>query len=179
MEAVGIDLSDRFLTHLGGVATSTRNDAMTLDLEELDRRMRVAFLARYGSDVGNEVASEVMAWAWEHRSRLEEMDNPAGYLFRVGQSKSRRYFRWKKERIKLPAEQGKEQSTWSEPGLPAALASLGTEQRTAVILVHCLQWTYAEVSELLDLPLHTVRNHIHRGLTTLRHELGAPLHERR
>ena len=95
--------------------------------------------------------------------------------FRVGQSKSRKYLRWRRESVRFPREhvtQAVSQSTWSEPALPDALAALPEESRTAVVLVHCFQWTYAEVSELLELPLHTVRNRIHRGMAQLRTDLG-------
>lgn len=150
------------------------------DLEELERRLAAAFLARYGSDVGPEVTAETMAWAWEHRQKLEGMDNPAGYLFRVGQSKSRRFLRWRREGLRFPAERSPiervatpKEGHWTEPALPDALAKLGHEERTAVVLVHCFQWSYDEVAELLDLPLHTVRNRIHRGLARLRTDLGA------
>lgn len=142
------------------------------DLAVIEQALRVAFLARYGTELGHEVTAETMAWAWEHRQELETMDNPTGYLFRVGQSKSRRFFRWKREHLKFPAERATSQGAWTEPQLPDALAKLDDEERTAVVLVHCFQWTYAEVGELLELPLHTVRNRIHRGLSQLRTSLG-------
>jgi len=143
-----------------------------LDLGEIEDRIAVAFVARYGPDLGREVTAEAMAWAWENRTKLETMENPSGYLFRVGQSKSRKFLRWNKERVRFPAEQPSPASTWTEPALPAALTRLGEEERTAIVLVHSFQWTYAEVGELLDLPLHTVRNRIHRGLAQLRDDLG-------
>ena len=40
-------------------------------------------------EVGDAVA-EALAYAWEHRSRVLAMDRPAGYLYRVAQSRSRR-----------------------------------------------------------------------------------------
>lgn len=145
---------------------------ITIDLTDVEQRLSVAFTARYGTELGPDITAEAMAWAWENREKVASMDNPAGYLFRVGQSKSRKFLRWNHERVRFPSEPATSQSTWTEPGLPAALGSLGEEERTAVVLVHCFQWTYAEVGELLDLPLHTVRNRIHRGLAQLRDQLG-------
>ena len=146
--------------------------ATATDLVALEKTLRVAFLARYGTELGQEVTAETMAWAWEHRSEVEAMDNPAGYLFRVGQSKSRRFLRWRRERVRYPAERPVRPERWTEPQLPEALSQLDEEERTAVVLVHCFQWTYAEVGDLLDIPLHTVRNRLHRGLTQLRSSLG-------
>lgn len=144
-----------------------------LDIPDLEQRLSTAFLARYGVEVGREVTSETMAWAWEHRDRLVDMDNPAGYLFRVGQSKSRRLLRWSREPVRYPAENITDQQPWVEPGLADALASLDEEQRTTIVLVHCFQWTYREVAELMGLELHGVRNRVHRGMARLRSELGA------
>lgn len=144
-----------------------------LDIVDLENRLSTAFLARYGPDIGREVTAETLAWAWENRAKLLGMDNPAGYLFRVGQSKSRRLLRWNRERIRYPEEQIFDGEPWAEPGLSSALAKLDDEQRTVVVLVHCFQWTYREVAELLDLELHGVRNRVHRAMLKLRSELGA------
>jgi RNA polymerase sigma factor (sigma-70 family) len=145
----------------------------SLDLARAGDRLRPAFVARYGLDVGLEVTSEVMAWAWANQDELAAATNPAGLLYRVGQSRSRQYLRWRRDQVRFPAEPAVERDgRWVEPGLARALATLAPDQRQAVVLVHCLQWTYPEVSELLDVPLHTVRNRVHRGMQRLRISLG-------
>jgi len=35
-------------------------------------------------------AAEALAYAWEHWERVSSMANPVGYLYRVGQSRTRR-----------------------------------------------------------------------------------------
>lgn len=148
-------------------------DETTHMLAALEPRLRRAFVARYGWPDGVDVAADVMEWVWEHRDRLAAMDNPAGYLWRVGTSRFRRLRRWRREQAALPADlAGREPSGWFEPRLPAALNRLDHDSRTAVVLVHCFDWSYAEVAALLDVPLHTVRNRIHRGMEILRRELG-------
>ncbi|MEM7091808.1 MAG: sigma-70 family RNA polymerase sigma factor [Actinomycetota bacterium] len=153
--------------------SGTTPDASSLDLADLEARLRVAFLARYGTDIGAEVTAEAMAWACEHLDELAAMENPAGYLYRVGQSRSRRLLRWQREPVALPPERAVTATPWTEPQLPDALASLGEEERTAVILIHCFQWTYQEVGDLLDLPVSTIGNRVRRGLARLRKQLGA------
>lgn len=146
-----------------------------LDFTELETRLKRAFVARFGIDVGIEITAEAMAWAWANRSELASADNPAGLLYRVGQSRSRRYLRWRRREAgtaRFPAEFADRAPGWVEPGLDTALAELEIEQRTAIILVHCFEWTYPEVAELLEVPLHTVRNRVHRGLQNLRTSLG-------
>ena len=53
-------------------------------------RLRAGLVAAYGPETGIEAASEALAWGWEHWDRLEAMENPAGYLYRVGQTAARR-----------------------------------------------------------------------------------------
>lgn len=142
-------------------------------LRTLEPRLNRAFVARFGWPDGLDVTAEVMAWAWANANQLAEMHNPAGYLYRVGTTRARRFIRWKREVGQMPADiAATETSGWFEPQLPAALNHLDRDSRTAVVLVHCFEWTYPEVAEMLDVPLHTVRNRVHRGMKALRRELG-------
>ena len=52
-------------------------------------RLRRAFVSAYGGERGREATAEALAWAWEHWSEVEAMDNPIGYLYRVGRSRTR------------------------------------------------------------------------------------------
>ncbi len=58
-------------------------------LDGLRPRLARAFVAAYGAERGHQAVAEAIAYAWEHAGRLAAMGNPAGYLFRVGQSRSR------------------------------------------------------------------------------------------
>lgn len=53
-------------------------------------RLRVALVAAYGAADGRAAAVDTLSWAWENWSRLQDMDNPVGYLYRVGQTAARR-----------------------------------------------------------------------------------------
>jgi RNA polymerase sigma factor (sigma-70 family) len=121
-------------------------------------------------EVGTEVTADALAWAWENWDRVQAMANPVGYLFRVAQSSARRHHRWRR-RIGLPAEP-RDELAGIEPGLDGALAALPARQRTAVLLVHGLGWTYQETADAMDVSLAAVRNHVHRGLARLRTTLG-------
>jgi DNA-directed RNA polymerase specialized sigma24 family protein len=134
-------------------------------------RLRRILVARFGLEVGTEVTSDTLSWAWEHWDRLAGVDNRLAYLYRVGQSKSRRYWRWRRRPTFPPEVMGA--GSDPEPGLPAALARLPEAHRVAVLLVHGHGWSYAEVADALGVELSTVRNHVHRGLQKLRLILGA------
>lgn len=118
--------------------------------------------------VGDAVG-EALAYAWEHRERVMPMTNPAGYLYRVAQSRSRRrkqgLLPWKSDNA-IPE---------IEPGLPAALAALSPKQSRAIWLVHGAGMSHGEAGEAMDISASTVANHLTRGMTRLRGHLGIDL----
>lgn len=134
------------------------------------RRLRVALVGAYGAEVGAEAAADAEAYAWEHRERLAEMANPVGYLFRVGQSASRRHRRWSKRLVLPPVPPALDDEV--HPDLPVALARLTDRQRIAVVLVHVHGWTQDEAAQALGVDASTVRTHVARGLARLRDILG-------
>ena len=137
-------------------------------VHEVEPRLRRALVAAYGADRGREAVAEALAWGWEHWAELATMDNPAGYLYRVGQSRTRP--RRQPPRFAVPP--GGE--PWIEPQLLPALATLTERQRVAVVLVHGFGWTHREVAELTDLAVTSVQNHVDRGLAKLRAALEVP-----
>jgi RNA polymerase sigma-70 factor (ECF subfamily) len=131
---------------------------------EVEPRLSFAFSAAYGPELGRDATAESLAYAWEFWDRVRKMDNPAGYLYRVGQTRVKRYRRRAVVAPTIPSE-GSE--VWVEPGLPAALAGLSEQQRTAVVLIHAFDWTQQEVAELLGIGRTTVQKHLERGLEKL------------
>lgn len=73
---------------------SVRTDGSRDGFEEFVRaheaRLRTALVLTYWPDAGREAAAEALAWAWEHWDRIAVMDAPVPYLYRVGQSRTRR-----------------------------------------------------------------------------------------
>jgi DNA-directed RNA polymerase specialized sigma24 family protein len=136
-------------------------------VKEVEPRLSYTFYAAYGAEVGNEVTADALAYAWEHWDKITKMDNPAGYLYRVGQSKARRYRRPQVLFPKVTPEHAPE----CEPGLPAALEQLTESQRQAVILVYALEWTEEEAARVLGKSRSTLRTHLERGLAHLRQSL--------
>ncbi|MET0420710.1 MAG: sigma factor-like helix-turn-helix DNA-binding protein [Acidimicrobiia bacterium] len=136
--------------------------------ESHEPRLRRALVAAFGIDRGSDALSEALGYAWEHRDRVCAMEHPVPYLFRVGQSKTRR----RKTRVIYVVPDAAE--PWIEPGLPRALAALSERQRVVVVLVHGFGWQLQEVAELLDVRVTTVQNHLERGLAKLRHRLETP-----
>jgi DNA-directed RNA polymerase specialized sigma24 family protein len=142
----------------------------TAFVQETGGRLRLALISAYGVQVGEEATSEALAYAWEHWERLSQMENPAGYLYRVGQTRARRgIFR---RSPPLPKPRTVDSTPWVEPGLAAALEELSPKQRTAVLLVHGFGWTTSEVADLLGVAFSTAKAHLERGMSKLRDRLG-------
>ena len=137
---------------------------------DMRTKVRRALVATYGVEVGTEAASDATAWAWEHRQELCEMKNPTGYVFRVGQSASRRYRR--RAVTFPPLAPSIAEAPETDPRLPAALATLSARQRSAVMLVHAYDYDLAAAAQVLGCSVSSLRNHVARGLRRLRSQLG-------
>lgn len=144
--------------------------AFTSFIEEVGRPLRQALIAAYGPHVGADVAADAFAYAWEHWARISQMRNPAGYLYRVGQSAARRGI-FRRIPVLDPVAAPRD-SHWFEPELGPAMASLSEKQRAAVILVHGYGWTVTEVSEMWGVGFSTVKAHMDRAMRKLRRKLG-------
>lgn len=144
-----------------------RSPEFTRFVKEVEPRLSYAFYAAYGPEDGADVTAESLAYAWENWPRVQTLENPAGYLYRVGQSRARWYHR-PRVHFPQPLRSGMPNV---EPKLPQALKRLTQNQRIAVVLVHGLQWTEEEVAALIGRSRSTVHTHLERGLARLRHEL--------
>ncbi len=136
------------------------------------RRLRAGLIAAHGPQIGIEAAADAMAYGWEHWDRLSTMENPAGYLYRVGQTAARRSRR--PERL-FPVPPPDE-ITEFEPRLLPALERLSEMQRVVVVLTCAYGWRQAEVAELLEIAPSSVRTHQARALERLADELKVNRH---
>jgi DNA-directed RNA polymerase specialized sigma24 family protein len=143
-------------------------------VREVGPRLRQALIATLGGEAGREAAADALAWGWEHRDRLRAMDNPAGYLYRVGRNGSSRLDR--RHVVFPPAAEPADGTPWVEPGLPDALAQLSEAQRVAVLLIHGFGWTYRDVAAYLGVSAGTVQKHAERAMARLRDELKVEIH---
>jgi DNA-directed RNA polymerase specialized sigma24 family protein len=135
---------------------------------EIRAGLAKALVARYGRDLAAELNADVAVYAWEHRDRLLAMENPIGYLYRVAQSKSRRYSRWNRRAPTAAARAESPSLPEPDPELAREVAALPVKQRMCVVLIHGYQWTYEEAAATLGLSVPAVRNQLHRGMRTLR-----------
>jgi RNA polymerase sigma-70 factor (ECF subfamily) len=133
--------------------------------EEVQGRLRRAFVATRGIDGAADAAAEALAYAWEHWGRVKAMENPVGYLYRVGQSRTRA-----RRAVVLPAPEDIGAPD-VEPDLVPALRDLPDTQRTAVWLVHACGWPYRDAAEAMGVSVSAVGTHVSRALERLRARL--------
>jgi DNA-directed RNA polymerase specialized sigma24 family protein len=150
---------------------SPERDAFEAFVERVKPGLVQALIATYGPVDGREAAVDALSWAWEHWDRLAVVEHPVRYLYRVGQSATRRFVA-----KPLPPRLAVSLETRFpdvDPGLLPALARLSEQQRTVVVLVHGYGWRQAEVARLLGVNASTVRDYLNRAIDRLRDELEA------
>jgi len=158
---------------MAGIAVDSRvKESFTAFFQVAEPRLRFALIAAFGHERGREATSEAMAYAWEHWDRIEGMENPAGYLYRVGRSRGR--VRWRRPRFNPEPARGFPEM---EPGLPKALRSLSENQRITVFLIHAMGWTRRETADLLGISINSVGSHLDRALAKLRTLLGVEIND--
>ena len=153
------------------LSDDVRADAFTSFVESTELRLRHALTAAMGPEIGREATADALAYGWEHWDRVSGLENPAGYLYRVGRNLAER-MRQSSPRF-APVDQVGE--AWVEPKLPSALGKLPEKQRIVVSLVYGYGWSLSEVADVLGVSKGTVQSYVDRGLKRLRRELGVDL----
>lgn len=139
----------------------------------VEPRLRRALVAAYGPELGRDAAADSLAWAWQHWDRVQAMTNPAGYLWRVGQTAVRKSTRRRSYEVVdgrvFDLERVDHRATEHdvEPALDGALAALSPQQRAAVVLVHGHGYSLNEAADALGCSISTIRNHVARALRRL------------
>jgi RNA polymerase sigma-70 factor (ECF subfamily) len=155
-----------------GTQVVTEQQEFAEFVREVEPRLRRALVGLCGAEDARDAVAEALGYGWEHWARVRAMENPAGYLYRVARSRSRRR---KAPPVFPPVPTDTMPDV--EPALPGALARLPQRQRVAVFLVHGCQWTHPEVADVLGVSVSTVRNHLARGLARLRALMDVETHD--
>lgn len=141
-------------------------------VREVQDRVRHALVAGFGVEVGREAAEEALVYAWEHWENISRMENPAGYVFRVGHRLAQKMVKRQRRAVVLPDPPAVSKPVDIEPGLPKALAALSPRQRMVVVLVDGFEFSQRETAELLGIRRTSVQKHLERGMARLRSEMG-------
>jgi DNA-directed RNA polymerase specialized sigma24 family protein len=152
------------MEHTVVTMTVVGSDTFTDFFKEAEPRLRRALTAAIGSQAARDAAAAALAYGWEHWDRVSGMENPIGYLYRVGRSKAR----VRRKRLPVLVGPGPRSEPWFEPGLDTALRDLTERQRIAVMLVHGFDYTPTEAGQVLGVSAGSAHRHATRGLDKLR-----------
>lgn len=150
----------------------------------LDRVYRALAVTLADPQLAREAADEAMARAYAHWRRVRGLDNPGGWVYRVGLNWATSWRRkvWRERALPEPgsAPAGRVASPPPDPaGLAAqhALADLPLAQRAAVVCRVLLDLSTVDTAAVLGVAEGTVKSRLARGLATLRATLTEPLTE--
>jgi DNA-directed RNA polymerase specialized sigma24 family protein len=151
------------------LADHVQVDSFTEFVKVNETRLRRALTAAFGVEAGREAAGDALVYGWQHWARISGMDNPAGYLYRVGFRTAQKA---KPRNVRAEFDAIASQIPWVEPGLGEAFASLSEQQRSVVALLHAYEWSFGEVAHLLGISKASVQTHERRAMKRLRTRLG-------
>lgn len=139
----------------------------------------VGTLGLYCGDraVGEELAQEALARAWARWTKVRGLDDPVGWVYRVGLNLANSYFRRKvverraHQRVATTPVQSDAADPTTALVLREAIAQLPRRKRTALVLRYFVDMPYAEISKVMDAPESTVKSLARRGVEDLRGQL--------
>lgn len=156
----------------GGVTRHHQSDAAFTGFYEAQRPgiVRALSLALHDNDFGADAADEAFVRACQRWSTVSELDNPAGWVYRVGLNwansvlRRRRRHRAKQSLLATPSEA---RDVPGDIDLQRALCELSADHRSVVICRYYLDWTVSDTADALDIPAGTVKSRLARALEQL------------
>ncbi len=139
-----------------------------------DRVGRALAMTLGDADLAADSVDEAMARAYQRWSSVSRMDNPSGWVYRVGlnlaRSRIRRITRRRRATTDRPADVPEPDVL--EPAILRALQALPVDHRSVVVCRLLLGWSEAETAEALDIRPGTAKSRLHRATTTLATQLS-------
>ena len=154
-------------------------------IETLYRETAPALLAYFRhqpalAGAAEDLLHDTFAHALRQLGRLRESITPRAYLFGIARHVGLDAFRKRHPAAELPAEFPAPPVTPEDERLEplrAALAALPEPHRETLLLKLRHDLTYAELAEVLAIPVGTVRSRLHHAVSLLRTTLNPPPHE--
>ena len=152
-----------------------------MPFEEFYRDQRAAIgralaLTLGDTQLASEAVDEAMARAYQRWARVQALDNPCGWVYRVGLNWSRSILRralrpaptWVTSGIAVSDHGG------LDPAIDRALAQLSVEQRAVVVCRLLIGYSEAQTAAALGLRVGTVKSRLARATARLQ-SLLSPL----
>lgn len=146
--------------------------ALRPNFVEFYRDERVSITRAVALSIGDtalaaEAVDEAMTRAYARWNHVQ-LDNPAGWVFRVALNWSRTMLQRRIRPPRVPGDLGTvAEPAVGEPAVLAALRELPLEQRAVVVCRHLLGWSEAETATALGIRRGTVKSRLSRALHSL------------
>lgn len=132
----------------------------------------IALHALRRADAADELAQDVFLKLYRNLGQIESADHLRFWLRRVSTNGCIDALRRRREELpveeQLRAGEPSESDILLHARLRTLVAALPEQQRMAIILRYQEEMQPSEISEVLDLPLNTVKSHIRRAIARLR-----------
>lgn len=152
----------------------------TLDFDHFYRETRSSVIRALAATLGsNELAvestDEALARACQRWERVGRLDNPAGWVYRVGLNHARNGIRRSVRRLTHPvfddAISPSADTDVADPAIAAALLTLSFDHRAVVVCRFVLGWSEEQTAEALAIRPGTVKSRLSRALIKLERRL--------
>lgn len=120
-------------------------------------------------DLATDSLDEAMVRAYQRWDRVGRLDNPAGWVYRVGLNHARSRLRRLLRRVPPPAEAT--EFTVADPAIERALAELSVDHRAVVVCRLLLGWSESQTADALAIRPGTVKSRLSRASKQLEHRL--------
>jgi RNA polymerase sigma factor (sigma-70 family) len=154
-------------------------------------RLHAYISRRLGHTLADDLVSETFTTAFRQRDRFDGRADFGAWLWGIASNLIAKHHRRETRMYRAvartgvdPAEDGVAERASDRasaaalgPQLAKALASLGAQDRNAVLLLAWGEMSYPEIAATLDLPVGTVKTKIHRARVKLRKSLPKERHD--
>jgi RNA polymerase sigma-70 factor (ECF subfamily) len=161
------------LARIRGAQAGSLSDLEALFREHWPRAYRAAYLVVHDGPAAEDIAQESFLAAIRALDRFDRRRPFGPWLHRIVVNRAIDWARARALRAEVGdgplaavAEDDRPSDAFSPP-MVAALSGLSPEHRAVIVLRHLLEYTPAEIAELLELPRGTVNSRLRRGLDDL------------
>lgn len=153
--------------------TSAQNDFESFFRDEYPRLVRALYLLTGGKGEAEDVAQEAMARVYERWGRIQRMESPTGYLYRVAMNLQRRRVGrlLSRRETSLPGSQDTTGSVEMRSDLMRALQRLAPGYRE-VLVAAWLGLETRETARIFAIKESSVRSRLTRARAALKEQLG-------
>lgn len=138
-----------------------------------DRVGRALAVTLHDADLAADSVDEAMARAYQRWNSVSTLENPAGWVYRVGLNVARSRIRRVARRARLPRPDDRvPEPALIEPAVLRALGELPVDQRSVVVCRLLLGWSEAETATALGIRSGTAKSRLHRALAVLEPKLS-------